>query len=361
MKSQETEYIYWEHQSKYSQLCAVHCINSLLQGPFVNVSTLKDIAKKLDDMEKNLLIAQGINLGEEFTNMDDTGNFNIQVIIEALKTFNVEIIPMKTNECQQILMKNDNSLEGIIFNSSRHWFCIRKINNVWYNLNSANQLPGPQIISEFYMDAFIKGTEEIGFTNFMVKNIPPLPDFKSEIFLKLNCFSQYLVPIEEVRKNKNKNSEIMMEDEDDEMLKKALALSKSEFANNGSNMEEQIKILKENLQDKDDEYDEIMKSSKNDYFKELEGKIPKEPEKNDDCYFFLFKVPSKNASFQRRFLSSNKVEDIQNFIKFQIKDSTDLFLFTEKDSIFLFEPNQEIKDLGISHDEIILCKTDNEL
>lgn len=361
MKSNEIEFIYWEHQSKYSQLCAVHCINSLLQGPFVDVITLKDYAKKLDDMEKNLLIEQGINLGEEYTNMDDTGNFNIQVIIEALKKFNVEIIPMKKNECQEILMKNYDSLEAIIFNSSRHWFCIRKINKVWYNLNSANQLPGPQIITDFYMDAFIKGTEEIGFTNFMVKSLPPIPDFKSEMFLKLNKFSQFLVPIQEVRNNKQNNSQIMMEDEDDETLKRVLALSKNEFENNGSNMGEHIKILKENLQDKDLEYDEIMKSSMNEYFKELERKIPKEPEKSDDCYFFLFKVPSKNVTFQRRFLSTNKVEDIQNFIKFQIKENNDLLLFTEKDSIFLFDPSQEIKDLGISHDEVILCKNDNEL
>jgi Ataxin-3 len=40
--------------------------------------------------------------------------------------------------------------EGFICNSSAHWFAIRKIENVWYNLNSTNQI-GPEIISDFYL------------------------------------------------------------------------------------------------------------------------------------------------------------------------------------------------------------------
>jgi ataxin-3 len=44
--------------------------------------------------------------------------------------------------------------QGFICNSSDHWFSLRKIENVWYNLNSTNKRL-PEIISDFYLSAFL--------------------------------------------------------------------------------------------------------------------------------------------------------------------------------------------------------------
>jgi ataxin-3 len=124
-------------------------------------------------------------------------------------------------------MENMENLEAFIFNSSTHWFAIRKIDNIWFNLNSTNSYPGPQIISDFYLSAFIKGTEELGYTNFLVKNLQPLPELDSEIYKNLQPH-QRLVKIDDILKHKPKK--INMGDSDEHALERALELSKKEFS-----------------------------------------------------------------------------------------------------------------------------------
>ncbi len=143
-----------------------------------------------------------------------------------MKTYETEIIPLKKCEAEKILMDNMDTLEAFIFNSSTHWFSIRKIDNIWFNLNSTNPGPGPQIISDFYLSAFIKGTEELGYTNFMIKNLPPLPDVNDEVYKNLN-FYQKLVSIEDILKNKPKK--INMGDSDESALERAIEMSKKEY------------------------------------------------------------------------------------------------------------------------------------
>jgi Ataxin-3 len=237
------KYIYFEKQSN-DRLCGVHCLNSLLQGPFFDPVSLSEIGQKLDEMEMNLYKEDPDMLAEILNkqmngNVDLDGNYNIQVLTEALKIHNAEIVPVKQSECEKLLSDNNSGefqeiVEAFIFNSSTHWFCIRKIENIWFNLNSTNPGPGPQIISDFYLSAFIKGTEELGYTNFLVKNVPPLPDLNSEIYKNLQSF-QKLVPYDEVIKYKPKK--INMGDSDDHALEKALELSKKDFENKNYNQE----------------------------------------------------------------------------------------------------------------------------
>ena len=69
MQSNNGTWVYWEKQGT-DRLCAVHCINSILQGPFYTEvrwldfdETLKlslaEIARELDSQEKELLMGQG--------------------------------------------------------------------------------------------------------------------------------------------------------------------------------------------------------------------------------------------------------------------------------------------------------------
>lgn len=237
------KYIYFEKQSN-DRLCGAHCINSLLQGPFFDPVSLSEIGQRLDQMEMDLykedpdLMAEILNK-QMNGNVDLDGNYNIQVLSEALKVHNAEIIPVKQSECEKLLSdvnsgQSQETVEAFIFNSSTHWFCIRKIENIWFNLNSTNPLPGPQLISDFYLSAFIKGTEELGYTNFLVSNLPPLPDFDSEVYKNLQVF-QKLVLYEDVIKSKPKK--INMGDSDDHALEKALELSKKDFEHKNYNQE----------------------------------------------------------------------------------------------------------------------------
>jgi ataxin-3 len=61
---------------------------------------------------------------------------------------------------------------GFIFNSSDHWFSLRKIDNVWYNLNSTNKRL-PEIISDFYLSAFLIAVKNGGYQIFSIEGEYP--------------------------------------------------------------------------------------------------------------------------------------------------------------------------------------------
>jgi ataxin-3 len=54
LKNFKRKKVYFERQA-YDKLCGVHCLNSLMQGPYFNPFSLSEIAQKLDEMEKQLL------------------------------------------------------------------------------------------------------------------------------------------------------------------------------------------------------------------------------------------------------------------------------------------------------------------
>ncbi len=134
-------------------------------------------------------------------------------------------------------------LEAFLFNSTDHWFTIRKLDGVWFNLNSTNENPGPQVISEFYLSAFLKGTEDLGYSNFIVKNLPYLPDLSEEIYkdLKYPC---KLVKIEDILNKKV--DKINIGDGNQYDIERAIALSKKEYMENNFDGHEFDKIGKIN-------------------------------------------------------------------------------------------------------------------
>lgn len=64
-------------------LCGVHCINSLLQGPYFDEIALSQIALKLDQEEKQLMGGARPSGGKSH-NVANDGNFSIQVLSRAL-------------------------------------------------------------------------------------------------------------------------------------------------------------------------------------------------------------------------------------------------------------------------------------
>ena len=80
-----TSYIYHERQE--SALCGQHCLNNLLQGAFFSPADLADIAAELDALERQMMLEAGVDtpeaiafLAEESGNVDNSGNFSIQVL-----------------------------------------------------------------------------------------------------------------------------------------------------------------------------------------------------------------------------------------------------------------------------------------
>jgi len=75
--------------------------------------------------------------------------------------------------------KDLSNEQGFICNSSAHWLAIRKVNGTWYNLNSTND-DGPEIVSDFYLSAFLHSVRENGYTIFVIEG--EFPQFDRSFF-----------------------------------------------------------------------------------------------------------------------------------------------------------------------------------
>jgi hypothetical protein len=218
-------------------------------------------------------------------------------------------------------MVNEN-LEGILFNSSTHWFSIRKIDGIWFNLNSTNVLPGPEIISDFYLGAFIQGSADAGYTNFLVKNLPMLPPINSEMYYNLNDEKKF-VTIEDIveakeKKNlkiKEKNQEKDNKDNDNKNKFEAFKGKGISFHDNEHN-----DFGFEGNNDLDEETRLAIELSMNEFVGEMERKVKKEPSiDTPNIYTIIFQA--EGQSYERRFYPDDTFGVIIkkfNFIIFRI-------------------------------------------
>lgn len=167
------------HEKQYGSLCAQHCLNNLLQDNNFSVTDLADIARALDDTERNRMAEAGFNtieyqnfLQQPSSNFDDSGFFSIQVIESALRCYSLDLLTFTSSDayCQQI--RSDPLLaKAFVCNFHQHWFTIRKLGNQWFNLNSI--LNSPELISDTYLTLFLKQLQTEGYSIFIVRGTLP--------------------------------------------------------------------------------------------------------------------------------------------------------------------------------------------
>ncbi len=89
---------------------------------------------------------------------------------EALKGFgSLRCEPIERKDIKASI-KDYGQEEAFICHSVDHWMAIRKLYGTWYNLNSTNIVPpGPQVISDFYLAAFLDSIKHSGYTIFVVR------------------------------------------------------------------------------------------------------------------------------------------------------------------------------------------------
>ncbi|CAI9730130.1 ataxin-3-like [Octopus vulgaris] len=231
-------------EKQQGSLCALHCLNSLLQGQYFSPIDLAQIAKKLDDQEREQMAEGGENsqeymhfLEQPSSNMDERGYFSIQVITNALGVWNLDIIPFssqhpKAKEAQE----NPLQQTAYICNMKEHWFTIRKIGFQWFNLNSL--LSGPELISDTYLSLFIIQLLQEGYSIFII--IGNLPPSDADQLLKIHPAVQPVKPtLESAAPLTASSSEDQMDpslqqviettreyaEKDDPSLQRALAMS----------------------------------------------------------------------------------------------------------------------------------------
>ncbi len=75
-------------------------------------------------------------------NMDKSGNFSIQVMMEALAPCGLHLLPFHSSDPRDISARENSSNEqAFVCNRNNHWFTLRKIGNTWFDLNSLLPIP----------------------------------------------------------------------------------------------------------------------------------------------------------------------------------------------------------------------------
>ncbi|XP_054013594.1 ataxin-3-like isoform X1 [Hylaeus anthracinus] len=216
------------HEKQEGYLCAQHCLNALLQGPYFNAVDLANFGQQMDEEERIRMAESGIDsedyklfLEQPSGNMDDSGYFSVQVISSALTVWGLELVPYNSTESAALVAQKDPSqMKAYICNYKGHWFTIRKIGKQWFNLNS--MLNGPQLISDTYLAMYLAQLMQEGYSIFIV--IGTLPQCPAEDVLMRN-------PVVAVPKGNSKTA-LRTETkgyrlgtkEEDQLLKAALAL-----------------------------------------------------------------------------------------------------------------------------------------
>ncbi|XP_021562099.1 ataxin-3 isoform X3 [Carlito syrichta] len=235
------------HEKQEGSLCAQHCLNNLLQGEYFSPVELSSIAHQLDE-EERMRMAEGGVTSEDYRtflqqpsgNMDDSGFFSIQVISNALKVWGLELILFNSPEYQRLRINPINE-RSFICNYKEHWFTVRKLGKQWFNLNSL--LTGPELISDTYLALFLAQLQQEGYSIFVVKG--DLPDCEADQLLQMvrvqqmqrpKLIGEELAQLKEQRVHKTDLERVFganegsgMADQDEEDLRRALALSRQEM------------------------------------------------------------------------------------------------------------------------------------
>ncbi|EAR85046.1 josephin protein (macronuclear) [Tetrahymena thermophila SB210] len=308
--------VYWEKQGN-DLLCGVHCLNSLLQGPFFNEIDLALYAQELDKQEK-ILLEQGGTDSKDFLefvagdshNVEDGGNYSIQVLERALKRYNLKC---KNVNADELIDKDLSNQTGFICHRSLHWYAIRKVDGVWYDLNSLYKT-GPRHISDFYLSALLIQFQEQGQNIFLVSGDYPNnqkvldnAEFEKHQLLILN---EDIQPYKNLKKKNNiqsnKKKDNQMDEEWDEY---------EDFSNydqqksyNLRNKSQNKQVNQSKYQDEDikgyqKQFDEM--SQKKKYHENQQNKMVDEQKQNQTLSFYQ-KIQLINNKYKQ------KVEKIDN-------------------------------------------------
>ena len=119
-----------------------------------------------------------------------------------------------------------NKHMGFICNSSAHWFTIRRVGDVVYNLNSTNRHM-PEIVSEFYLSAFLMAVKEGGYQIFVIDGELPKVDMDFDVVNKNQLWisASKIKSHQEKRSKKNKNFQLNISGTDEKDMEDAIKRS----------------------------------------------------------------------------------------------------------------------------------------
>eukprot|EP00743_Colponemidia_sp_Colp-15_P009742 GILK01010662.1.p1 GENE.GILK01010662.1~~GILK01010662.1.p1 ORF type:complete len:384 (+),score=73.87 GILK01010662.1:33-1184(+) len=359
--------LYWEKQ--ISSLCGVHCLNTLLQGPYFTEIDLAQVAQSFDEKEKQLMMESGMEsndflkyMAEESGNVADDGNYSIQVLSEALKNIaDVTMFPVDHPQVAGVL-SNPTNEKAFICNLREHWFTILHVNGVWYNLNSLNKA-GPEVISEFYLSAFLNALKLEGYSIFVVRG--QLPSAPPDIFADSLADNQRLVSTADVGRSgvAHLNSPVasVVSSVRDDDLEAAIKASLSDTqqqqhaTQQGSNVNpnqlQNSSTADSNINNGSEEDQELMAAialSNQLSSQSLLASIPPEPAADEPDTLFVQIRLRNGTKIQRRFRTSDTVKMLYTFVEASAPDHSrsEIDLMAQFPSKCLADDDMELNQFG---------------
>ena len=123
--------------------------------------------------------------------MDDTGFFSIEVIIRALKVWNLDVLNFNSSdEMAKSARLDPTSQNAYICNFKEHWFAIRRIGKQFFNLNSL--LSFPELLSPSFIHLFLTQLQQEGYSIFII--LGNLPRCESDEILSNRTVTQVNKP-----------------------------------------------------------------------------------------------------------------------------------------------------------------------
>jgi len=201
------------HEKQEGALCAQHCLNSLLQGPYFDAVSLSEIGHDLDEAEREAMAMGNVNspeyldfLQQPSSNYDDSGYFSVQVICKALEFWGLQMIPYNSQSASTT-RSNPLAEKAYICNHSNHWLTIRRFGRQWFNLNSTKMCP--ELVSDTYLSLLIAQLQQEGYSIFVIRGF--IQDSEADTYFQGHSLTQaefrdFSDKIRNKSKNPNQNN-----------------------------------------------------------------------------------------------------------------------------------------------------------
>ncbi|KAA3672831.1 Ataxin-3 [Paragonimus westermani] len=231
------------HEKQEGSLCAQHCLNALLQGPYFTAVDLAELASQLDEAERSEL--SHANNSQESQNMNEEGYFSVQVISRALAIWSLELVPFLRQSPEAMAgREHPENQNAFICNFRQHWFTIRKFGCQWFDLNSL--MSKPRLISTTYLTIYLAQLQQEGHSIFIV--VGTLPNCEAEQVISLCPMSEHSELTEDASLGIIEPSG---EEELDPATQIALAVSKSELDDESASLQRVLQSSIEEAQKSD--------------------------------------------------------------------------------------------------------------
>mmetsp|Transcript_1695 Transcript_1695/g.3247 ORF Transcript_1695/g.3247 Transcript_1695/m.3247 type:complete len:370 (-) Transcript_1695:180-1289(-) len=312
------------HEPQEAALCGQHCLNNLLQQRKFTETDLMDIANELDRRERevmseagNTAVFQSFLQREDSSNIADDGNFSIQVLMEALKTVNITLVPLDSSDPVAVAARRDAwNQKAYVCNLLNHWFCLRRIGRRWWNLNSLYKTP--ELVSQTFLTIYLEQLKMEGYSIFLVVgNLPPCQAEEAEAQGLLADPEKTWAGVARgpAISSHAQPSASHSSQEDDDELEAAIAASLAPAGGTGgganTNIEEETlrKVLNESRQEA-----ELEEQRREEQRRAVEQALVAEPPEGPEASLLVIRLPD-GSRVQRRFPGNGPLQHVDDFLR----------------------------------------------